>query len=153
MDRPTDARHTFHRKGVPTRLRVQLLDLAGAPRAGADYVLTVESVERRGKTDGAGWIDEWMSPRTRAASLSVAGMNGEPADTYELQLGELRPAAVVEGVQARLRNLGWYRGPLSGELDDATAAALQAFQAAEGLPATGELDDATTSRLQRVHGG
>ncbi|WP_437483758.1 peptidoglycan-binding protein [Sorangium sp. So ce1014] len=149
----TEARHTFRRKGVPSKLRVQLLDLAGRPRGGVDYALTIESDERTGSTDGDGWMDEWLPPRARKATLKIPPRGDEPEETYELEIGHLRPADDLEGIQARLRNLGWYEGPLNGELDGPTAEALQAVQAAEGLVPTGELDDDTRSRLRDAYGG
>lgn len=53
----------------------------------------------------------------------------------------------IAGAQRKLATRGLYRGPVSGELDDATKASVRAFQKAEGLPTTGILDHATVVAL------
>ncbi|MFY0536198.1 peptidoglycan-binding domain-containing protein [Nannocystis pusilla] len=63
-----------------------------------------------------------------------------------------RPGGRGVGAQARLGQLGFYHGRVSGELDDATALALWGLQLREGLPATGELDAATQAKLRELYG-
>src|SRR5215216_1485205 len=51
-------------------------------------------------------------------------------------------------VQERLRAEGVYAGPLDGEMNAQTEAALQAYQQKRGLPASGMADPATLKELQ-----
>ncbi len=53
----------------------------------------------------------------------------------------------VRGAQQALAQLNYYRGPLSGNLDDATRTALFQFQVDRGLSATGNLDGRTAQAL------
>ncbi len=53
----------------------------------------------------------------------------------------------VAAHQQRLTDLGYWLGPVDGQLGSMTAHAVTAFQKAEGLPRTGVLDDATVERL------
>jgi hypothetical protein len=64
--------------------------------------------------------------------------------------GQLRPAertAQLREVQRRLREDGFYTGPIDGALGPGTRSALSQYQAKHGLPRTGSLDDATLRAL------
>lgn len=50
-------------------------------------------------------------------------------------------------VQQKLRALGFDAGPVNGEFDGKTQAALAQFQLSETLPASGQLDDRTLAAL------
>lgn len=65
----------------------------------------------------------------------------------------MNPADDNAGAQGRLKNLGYYTGPLSGSVDDDTTDAVRRFQQDAGLPVTGQLDTATQSALAQRHGG
>jgi len=56
-------------------------------------------------------------------------------------------AIVTSGLQADLKVLGFYTGPIDGIYDDDVKAAVAAFQTSVGLPATGELDEATATAI------
>jgi peptidoglycan hydrolase-like protein with peptidoglycan-binding domain len=51
-------------------------------------------------------------------------------------------------VQERLQAEGVYAGPVDGEMNAQTEAALRAYQAKQGLPASGAADEATLKQLQ-----
>jgi peptidoglycan hydrolase-like protein with peptidoglycan-binding domain len=53
----------------------------------------------------------------------------------------------VRSAQTELQRLGYYRGAISGTLDDATRRALFEFQVDRGLQATGNLDGRTAQAL------
>jgi hypothetical protein len=55
--------------------------------------------------------------------------------------------ATLARLQLRLRQEGLYEGPAEGDFDQATAAAVQAFQSREGLQATGFPDQLTLYKL------
>ncbi|HEY8038968.1 MAG TPA: peptidoglycan-binding domain-containing protein [Polyangiaceae bacterium] len=59
---PTGQRHTFQRKGIPSKLTVRFL-VDGKPRAGKAYTFTVDGGKKKdGTTDGDGWLKESVSP-------------------------------------------------------------------------------------------
>jgi len=70
---------------------------------------------------------------TRTAAAPVVG---EPLDP-----------PVVRGIQRRLRQLGYYRGPVDGTWGSRTQTALANFQRSRGLEATGTLNPTTVSAL------
>jgi peptidoglycan hydrolase-like protein with peptidoglycan-binding domain len=51
-------------------------------------------------------------------------------------------------IQERLQAEGVYAGPLDGELNDQTEAALRAYQQKRSLPVSGAVDEATLRELQ-----
>jgi N-acetylmuramoyl-L-alanine amidase len=145
----SEQHHKFKRKGVPSKLRLQLLN-GTEPRANLEYRLDVDGDLRSGSTDGDGYIDEWIPGTARSAILFLTNEDGEE-ERFELALGHTEPADSFRGVQQRLLNLG-FDVTLSGALDPATIAALADFQAANGLTVTGEADKATKDKLKEVHG-
>lgn len=133
--------------------------------ARARYVLQIAGVEAplEGTTDDLGQIELPVGRATRQASLTVypppppreesgGAVVGESPTTFDLDVGSLAPIqepapddACVTGVQQRLQNLGFECGPATGEMTDATRAAIRAFRRAYGL-ADG---DASDGELQR----
>ncbi len=53
----------------------------------------------------------------------------------------------VRELQARLKQLEWYDGDVTGAYDDATTSGVRGFQGKRGLPATGAVDQATWDQL------
>ena len=147
--RPTERRHSFMRRGVPSRLRVRFL-IEGKPRANEAYTLTFDGSTRQGTTDADGAIDERVSPVIREITLRF---NADPAESsYALLARHLNPIQDIAGVQMRLRNLGFTVGPLDGLIGRSTRSAISAFQTKNNLEPTGEPDQATRDRLVEVHG-
>ncbi len=53
----------------------------------------------------------------------------------------------VRAAQARLQQLDWYFGDVTGTYDDHTVEAVRGFQEKRGIPVTGEIDQRTMDRL------
>lgn len=140
--------HTFRLKGVPVKLNVQLLDIGGRPRANVRYALTVDGKRTDGVAGSDGMVSEVIPPRARQAQLSL-----ETGERYDLDLGHMNPIEYTSGVQARLKNLGYYKGEISGTLDDETRKAIRKFQRDRQLGDTGEPDQATRDALLAEHQG
>jgi hypothetical protein len=143
----TEQRHKFRKKGG-AHLRIRFVD-GGEAIAGLAYTLDVDGVVREGNTDGDGWVDEPLPPAAREGVLYL----GEKRLPIPLQFGRLDPITEVTGAQERLRNLGYYTGPIDGDLGPDTVEAVKAFQRASGLTASGDLDSTTQDKLQEAHGG
>lgn len=56
--------------------------------------------------------------------------------------------AAVRDVQARLKQIAWYFGDVTGEYGDATVEAVRGFQAKREIPVTGKVDRRTMGRLR-----
>ncbi len=55
--------------------------------------------------------------------------------------------ADVRAVQARLKQIAWYFGDVTGSYDGATVTAVKGFQAKRSIPVTGDVDRRTLDRL------
>ena len=62
-------------------------------------------------------------------------------------LGAGDTGRAVRDLQARLRQLAWYVGDVTGTYDDATVTAVKGFQAKRVIPVTGDVDRRTLDRL------
>jgi N-acetylmuramoyl-L-alanine amidase len=141
----TNNRHRFKRKGIPSILRVQLLD-QDKPRAGVKYTVSFGEKKVSGSTDGDGWIKQFLMPDVTEGKLEL-----ETGEVYNFTIGTVRPAKSLRGVQNRLRNLGFYGGPIDGQKSYELTAAIEKFQSRKGLPVTGEVNAATQAALVSAH--
>lgn len=79
----------------------------------------------------------------QAAPGYAAGADAAP---YAALSGPLSPAA-VRNIQARLRALGFYRGPVDGIWGPQTQAAMERFQQGRGLQPSGQINPVTAQAL------
>lgn len=142
-------KHRFRRKGLPSKLRVQVLR-DGEPRKSEPYTLNIDGRLSKGTTDGDGVVEVPVPPDAQKGTL-IVGKDEQDQQTFELRLSGLDPIASISGVQQRLENLG-YPCPASGALDEPTRGALGDFQRACDLEATGEPDQKTRDKLAEKHG-
>jgi hypothetical protein len=145
--RSTGAQHVFRRRGVPSILRVQLLD-AGKPRAGLAYTVKTTGRVLAGTTDAEGWVECWLMPDARRGELRLDATG----ELFLFDMGGVGPPETPRGIQTRLQNLGYYHGAIDDTLGRKAAAALAEFQAANDLPDSGEPDEATVEALRQAHG-
>jgi peptidoglycan hydrolase-like protein with peptidoglycan-binding domain len=84
----------------------------------------------------------WLCPVL--AEAGTAGPTGEqPPEQRKLLTKDN-----LKLVQARLQAEGVYAGPVDGELNAQTEAALRAYQQKQGIPVSGAADEATLKQLQ-----
>ena len=87
------------------------------------------------------WLDRYPEGRQR---LFTVALSEEPLDKG------------IRGAKQRLKNLGYYTGPVdaqpSGVFDRALAEFQHDHRDSHGLEPTGALDDGTAGALEEVHG-
>lgn len=136
--------HRFRRRGVPEKLKIQLLDV-DRPRANLAYVLEMDGKRIEGTTDAEGRLEHWIPASAKSGRL-ILGEN----ESFDLQLGHLEPVTTEAGARARLKNLGFL------DREDADAEDLRRgvlfFQKRQELDATGALDAPTQQKLLSLHG-
>lgn len=140
--------HSFRLLGVPAKMAIQLLH-NGEPRADEPYTVEIDGVKQSGRTGKDGVVRFNIKPNAKKGSLTI-GVGALCAE-YDIDLGHLDPHDEHTGIQGRLKNLGYYHGPINGELDDETVTAILVFQHDRGLPCSGELDAATLAALNATH--
>jgi len=77
-----------------------------------------------------------VAPTTAAPTMAATTASATPAGSFSgdsLPLGPGSSGSLVEWVQQRLEQLGDYHGSVSGDFDQATALAVQQFQASAGV--------------------
>ena len=119
----TGGRHSFEIKKVYDSFHVQLTHTDGTPMANERYRFAVDHMEKMGKLDGDGKldIDQIIWPPGASGSLELLDMGLR----YPIKIGALNPETKREstdepqydnglsGALMRLRNLGYYSGPVN----------------------------------------
>jgi len=146
MDKPTEKRHRFRRKGVPEVLRVQFLT-EGEPRADQECQVKLGAKTHDISTDAEGWIEVPIPPDAAKAFITF-----KTGGKYELDLGKMDPVGTVAGVQKRLENLKMYHGKIDGQESAELNRAIMLFQRVHGLDPTGTMDSDTESKLEEEAG-
>jgi len=134
-------------------LQHRLFQLSWLPEAttGAFDIDTVAAVKgfqvKRGlKADGK--VDQRTWDR-------LVAMTKQPTHDQLFNVWHPGPALLATGAdgddvraaQARLKELDWYFGDVTGTYDDQTVEAVRGFQEKRGIPVTGEIDRRTMDRL------
>jgi len=150
VSEPTNEVYKFRRKGVPEKLRVQF-KLNHRPRANEPYSLEVEGkIIQTGKTtDSEGRIECGIPPNAR--NIRVLFNDGKEA--HQLNAGSLNPIEEMSGVQGRLKNLGYYEGPVDGKTSSALEESLRTFQKEKNLEGNGALNEATRAAIKQAYSG
>lgn len=148
----TGRRHTFVARGKSPVLRLRI-----ETDQPLDYELVVERGEPfRGTTDGSAPIVHPISASARSATLTLwpSSMSDKTPDKgmrIPVAIGALDPIDEIAGVQGRLRNLGFYDGPLDNRLEDLTREGIRAFERYLGREETGEPTASLRAALVQHH--
>lgn len=149
-------RHTFVIQATPMAwFRTALLNDDGLPATGVRYVLTAGREVLEGATTDDGLVEQQIRPDVDTVELK-AWLDGDDKapEVWHIALQPPPPITEIEGLQVRLRNLGFPCGDGSptGVLDDTTRTALRDFQVHIGHPdPTGEPDALTREALTALH--
>jgi hypothetical protein len=121
---------------------------AKGPFANEPYVVEGLDEPVKGTTDADGGltISAPVTVRSAKVTLEKRGL------TFNVLVGDMDPISEVSGIQLRLISLGFLTGGASGQLDEATLAALRSFQKEQGLEASGRVDDGTLDALKTAYG-
>ena len=96
----TESEHVFVRKGEPTEIKMQLLEL-GEPRKNAPYIFVVNGVSKNGQTDGEGILKQFVPGDAKKAMLYFK----DGAEEHKLRIGSLDPTDLASGIVQRLNML------------------------------------------------
>ncbi len=100
-------------------------------------------------------VEPTDKPSEEPTEEPTEALTDEPTDEPRLQPGPALLSPGDEGdrvrrVQARLRQIDWFEGDVTGVYGDKTTKAVRGFQEKRGLPVTGEVDQRTLDRLHTM---
>ncbi|MFO0612372.1 MAG: hypothetical protein U0414_07285 [Polyangiaceae bacterium] len=137
---------------APQQVRLRLKLVRGTEvLASKRVVVTIgerEPIET--STDGDGLLDVGV-PATITRLWVAVGDDGE-LGFYDVGIGWLDPVTTTTGVQARLRNLALYFGPIGPTATPLYSNAIRKFQGLAGLTRTGQMNRETEDALRERHG-
>lgn len=140
--------HSFRLRSVAL-VSLVLKDDECVPFADTKYVLTVDGKSYEGTTDAEGGLSQAVPAAARKGELKLfldPEPDAEPV-TWALELGAVPPVENDEGLQVRLNRIG-YPCPVTGQMDEATKAALIALQEESGVDPSGALDGPTKQAIE-----
>jgi putative peptidoglycan binding protein len=149
----TEKLNPYWVRRLQARIRFVLVDESGLPVAGTLYQLKVEDKTFEGRTGDDGVVDHPIHPKSRNGEITVWWKEDDPRTrvTFPVSIGGLDPHDTISGVQARLNQLNFPAGPVTGEMNERTSEALAAFQDSVHLDPTGEPDEETMRLLEVLH--
>ena len=148
----TEQRHRFQILAQKVKLRIVVKDDKENFLADKKYELKLGDKLIEGSTDGRGFIEKEIPAGVKSGQLKVFTEDEKlKVLTWDLGIGHLNPHDNDEGVQGRLKNLGFYGGAVNGRVDAKTSGAVKAFQKKNGMTDNGTIDDAVRSKLRDLH--
>ncbi|MCW2809685.1 MAG: hypothetical protein JWP61_143 [Friedmanniella sp.] len=115
---------------------------------GAGTTAAVKGFQAKRGLDPTGQVD--TTTWRRLTALTTTPTRDERHDVLTPGPALLRVGSTgdrVRDLQARLRQIGWYAGNVTGSYGSVTSAAVRGFQAKRAIPVTGAVDQRTLDRL------
>ncbi len=137
----------------PDAFQLVMLGPDAKPLAHCRYVLELGGTTTEGTTDGAGTVTGKAPPAVTTGRCTVwpGDFPEGPRVTIDILFEAIEGASTITGAQKRLRNLGYFKGESTGEMDYHLRDAILVFQYANNLERTGLLDDTTSAKLAEIH--
>jgi uncharacterized protein len=108
---------------------------------------------KTGKVNKDGIINVKRPQNAKVAKVIIYAFGkGKKGFEWRINLdNKMENYTTLEGVQSRLRNLGFYTGKINGVLDLTTESAVRDFKHAQKLPATSDVDNCFHVLLMNQH--
>jgi Putative peptidoglycan binding domain len=154
---PTGKRHRFRLKSERLELRLRVRDLAGQPVAGAACSLDAGGGAEDGLvTDGGGVVKARIDRDASQATLVVGEETFDIAigelDPIDVESGWQARLINLGYLEAPVRDTGEDDADDIALVRRSVRSAIEEFQCDEGLSLSGEMDDATRAALRDAHG-
>lgn len=149
----TEQKHTFELKRHKVKLRLVLKDHKGKPFGDKKYELKIDDKKFDGNTDGQGFVEQEVPADATSGKLTLFTEDEKlKVLSWDLSIGQLEPVETDDGVQGRLRNLGYYFGTLDKSVsDDESKDAIKDFQKDKSMTQNGDCNDQLRSTLRDEH--
>jgi N-acetylmuramoyl-L-alanine amidase len=162
---PNQGVNRYVSDAILPEIRIQM-KRNNAPIANKNYSIEVSPpgdsnvYYRSSTTDQDGFISETMLPailKAKEGKLKLFDLNDENVqinvEEYVLKFNDIDPLDTISGVQARLKNLGFYKGDITDFADEELENAVKAFQNSVNSAENGKWDDsATQQKIKDAYG-
>lgn len=132
LDKPSGQRRAAEAEAAADREQQRRLDY--------ERQSEIQREETRKQIEDQRLFEEWKTQRAAGVSGTTAAANP--------QIAAVNQAADVTAAQRLLTALGYYSGPLDGQLGAQTRSAVMQFEANQGLPQTGVITPSIVSRMR-----
>jgi Putative peptidoglycan binding domain/LysM domain len=149
----TDQKHKFQFIRKKVKLRIIVKDDQGNFFADKKYELKLGEKILKGSTDGKGFLEQEIPADINQGELKVFTEDPKlKVMTWNLGLGSLGPVEENDGIQGRLKNLGYYFDAINGQVgSEKSKSAIKAFQGKNSMTKTGDIDDSLRNKLRDLH--
>jgi hypothetical protein len=149
----TDQKHKFQVIRKKVKLRIIVKDDQGNFFADKKYELKLGEKTLKGSTDGKGFLEQEIPADIKQGDLKVFTEDPKlKVMTWNLGLGNLGPVEENDGIQGRLKNLGFYFDTINGQVDsEKSKSAIKAFQGKNSMTKTGDIDESLRNKLRDLH--
>jgi hypothetical protein len=130
------------------KLEIVLYDDDGQPVANKPFQLKIGAHTENDNTDGNGKLSVEFDTNLLGYGTYSLVVDGKE---IPLGIGVLDPVDTMEGIQARLNNLGYNCGPVDGRLGKSTVQQIRRFQKAQSLAVDGIPGPNTRKKLDEEY--
>jgi len=125
VQRNTEKRHSFVKKGKAVVLRLELRHWNNRPMADTPCELEIEGKVISGTTNSKGRVEIEIPPDAENGKLRV---KDTAYKELPLKIGHLDPVEEITGQKGRLNNLGYNSGPVDNQETEQFRSAIEEFQ-------------------------
>jgi N-acetylmuramoyl-L-alanine amidase len=145
-------RHRFRFDAPTLKLRLKIKDFDGKPLKNSACRLTIHNIVHELETNDDGLIEVPIANNAEHGLLQFEDPTLPFDVNIPIKIGYLNPINTVTGQKARLKNLGYYAGPLTDEQTTEFQYAVEEFQCDYDLTVDGVCGDQTQAKLKEEHG-
>jgi len=149
---PTEQRHRFKLNGPSLKLRLAIKDFDGKPLKNTACRLHVGNQVHDLQTDDNGVVQAPIAHDAGEALLQFEDTSLPFDVNIAVNIGHLDPIDTITGQKARLKNMGYYHGPIDGKQTPVFQYAVEEFQCDFDLTVDGVCGEQTRDKLKQEHG-
>jgi N-acetylmuramoyl-L-alanine amidase len=148
----TEQRHRFRYDGASLQLRLRIMDFDGKPLANTACRLHIHETVHELETDSDGLIEAHIRHNAEQGLLQFDDPSLPFDVNIPIRIGYLNPINTVTGQKARLKNLGYFGGPVTDEESVEFRYAVEEFQCDFDLAVDGVCGEQTQATLKEEYG-
>jgi len=148
----TEQHYRFKLSGSTLKLNLVIKDFDGKPFEDTACRLHIGNQVHDLQTDDNGMVQAPISHDAHEALLQFEDPSLPFDVNIAVKIGHLDPIDTITGQKARLRNMGYYHGPVDNEPSSAYQYSVEEFQCDFDLTVDGVCGEQTQNKLKQEHG-